>query len=64
MLHRKPGGDLLLTQDLISENYKVNLLTGIPNFVGSKVLYETNHLNTFWVGLDGLLHLEMFGGTS
>ena len=47
VLHRKPGGDHVLTQDLISKNYKVNLLMGIPNFVGSKFLYETNNITNF-----------------
>ena len=47
MLHRKAGIDPELTQDLISENYKVNLLTGIPNSVGSKVIYETKNFTHF-----------------
>ena len=37
----------MLTQHLISENYKVNLLTGIPNFVDTKLIYETNNFTNF-----------------
>ena len=53
MLNRKPRGDAVLIQDLISEKYRVNLSTGIPNFVGSKVHYETNNVT----------HLGKFRGT-